>query len=91
MNGYPIININGATAESLGNARLAAWHAIKAAMKALSECAPHGRDYQTAPPGEYEIARARYGNHFAALDKLANELRDEIQYLADYKSTGEKT
>jgi hypothetical protein len=83
--GYPIINNNGSTAESLGNDRIAAWRAVKEAMKALSECHPHGRDYQTAPRGEHSIALKRYSVHFAALDKLANELCDEIQYLADLK------
>jgi hypothetical protein len=83
--GYPIINNNGSTAESLGNDRIAAWRAVKEAMKALSECAPHGRDYHTEPGAEYAIARKRYAEHFAALDKLANELCDEIQYLADLK------
>ena len=46
-------------------------------MKALGECSPNGRDYQTAPKGEYDIARAKYTERFAFLDRLANELEDE--------------
>ena len=83
MNGYPVINLNGSTAESLGNDRLKAWHAVKDAMRAFQECSPHARDYQTAPKGQYEIALQRYQEQFASLDRLANALKDEIQYLAD--------
>jgi hypothetical protein len=77
MNGIPVVNLNGEKAESLVNARIAAREAVQAAMKALGECSPNGRDYQTAPKGEFEIARKVYTERFAYLDKLANELEDE--------------
>ena len=73
----PLVNLNGASRESLVCARVAARLAVKEAMQALSECAPNGRDYQTAKPGRYEAARKLYTERFAFLDKLANELEDE--------------
>ena len=51
--------------------------AIRAAMQALGECSPNGRDYQTAPKGEYEIARKAYMERFSFLDRMINELEDE--------------
>ena len=83
MNGMPIVNLNGATKESLVEARLTARVAVQEAMKALSECSPNGRDYQTAPRGEYEIARNRYVERFAYLARLANELEDEAIAISD--------
>ena len=77
MNGFPVANLNGASKQSLVDARLAAVEALQDAMRALGECSPNGRDYQTAPAGEYEIARARYIEQFAALDRIANQLQDE--------------
>jgi len=75
--GYPVVNMNGASRESLVEARCKAAEALRVAMEALSACHPHGRDYQTAAPGEYEIARARHAARFGFLDKLYNELMDE--------------
>lgn len=78
---FPYVNKNGASRESLLADRRAAYRAVHAAMKAFQECAPNGRDYQTAPRGAYELARARYNAHFSSLDKLANEIRDEAEFL----------
>jgi hypothetical protein len=83
MNGMPIVNLNGATKQSLADVRITARAALQEAMKALSECAPNGRDYQTAPAGEYEIALATYRARFAVLDKMANELEDEAIAILD--------
>ena len=77
MNGLPVVNRNGAYFDALVESRIAARYAVQAAMQSLGECAPNGRDYQTAPKGEYEIAMARYMERFAFLDKLANDLEDE--------------
>ena len=83
MNGTPIVNMNGASAQSLIDVRLAAREAVQAAMKALSECQPNGRDYQTAPTGQYQIAREKYTTRFTFLDRLANELMDEAVAIQD--------
>ena len=85
MDGLPVVNLNGATKESLVDARIDARAAIQAAMKALGECSPNGRDYQTAQKGEYEIARAKYTERFAFLDrvraKTGNRSLDSLRAL----------
>ena len=77
MNGLPQVNINGSSRRALVEARMIAIEAVRAAMQALGECSPNGRDYQTAPKGEFEIARKVYCERFAFLDRLANELEEE--------------
>lgn len=77
MNGHPVVNLNGTSRQALVGARVGAIEAIRAAMQALDECSPNGRDYQTAPKGELEIARKAYMERFAFLDRMINELEDE--------------
>lgn len=77
MNGVPVVNLNGSPAQSLIDARMAASDAVREAMRLLSECSPNGRDYQTAPMGEYEIARTTYIDRHSFLDRMVNELQDE--------------
>jgi len=77
MNGLPQVNINGTSRHALLEARMVAIEAVRAAMQALGECSPNSRDYQTAPKGEFEIARKTYMERFSFLDRLANELQDE--------------
>jgi hypothetical protein len=78
---YPYVNNNGATRESLIDARKQARSALRDALIAIGDCAPHGRDYQTAPQGAYDTARQRYSEQVAALGKLCNELQDEAAFL----------
>ena len=81
MNGHPVVNINGTSREALVNARIAAIESLRSAMQALGECSPNGRDYQTAPKGELEIARKRYMERFAFLDRMINQLEDEAIFI----------
>jgi hypothetical protein len=82
---FPLVNLNGTSADALLADRRKVWNAIRDTMKALQECAPHGRDYQTAPRGAYEAARERYSAQFAVLDKLSNEIMDECKFIQDQK------
>ena len=83
MNGYPVVNLNGTSRESLLEQRWAAMDAISTALIALSECSPNGRDYQTAAKGEFEVARNLHSERFAFLDRLINELREEVMFIQD--------
>lgn len=74
---HPVVNNNGTTKMQLVEQRLTVVNAIEAAMKALQEMKPHGRDYQTAPEGRYEEDRTIWNNRFATLDTLRNSLQDE--------------
>ena len=71
----PVVNLNGTDAEVLIEGRMDAVAAIEKAIKALAEVAPHGRDYQTALPGSYAVARAT----FITRTRLLERVRDEIQ------------
>jgi len=81
MNGHPVVNINGTSREALVNARMSAVESLRSAMQAFGECSPNGRDYQTAPKGEYEIARKTYMERFAFLDRMINQLEDEAIFI----------
>ncbi len=71
------INMNGSTKADTMARYIAALDAIDAAMKALQEIKPHGRDYQTAPMGEYENDMNKWINDFAGLDRLRNAIHDD--------------
>jgi hypothetical protein len=77
MNGLPVVNINGTKRQVLVDVRIEARDAVRAAMRALDECSPHGRDYQTAAKGQLEIYRQKHRERYAVLDRMANELEDE--------------
>jgi len=47
---------------------MSAVESLRSAMQALGECSPNGRDYQTAPKGEYEI-----DNHVGMSQQLERE------------------
>jgi hypothetical protein len=70
----PIININGASADQLLADHLAACDALREAIKAVQATTPHGRDFQTARPGQYEKARDQYWNRSKRLHEVLDEL-----------------
>ena len=56
----PTLNINGSTRDNLVDYHTRAMRKINEAYAALADMAPHGRDYQTAPPGTHEKAQEQY-------------------------------
>lgn len=74
----PIINLNGTSAENLIEEYKTAYLAVRAAVDALRQVTVHGRDFQTAPEGTYEKARAE---QVARLEKL-RQVEDELVSLA---------
>jgi hypothetical protein len=77
LSGLPVVNINGTSRQELVDVRVEAIDAIRGAIKAISDCSPNGRDYQTAAKGEFEIARKKYVERFLFLNRLINELEEE--------------
>lgn len=72
----PILNINGTSAEELIQTRRNAIEALDAAMKALQEMTPNGRDY----PNQQDRCRTDRELHysrFAQLDAMRNHIVDE--------------
>lgn len=72
----PILNINGTSGDELIQTRRNVLDALDAAMKALQQMTPNGRDY----PGDQERCRADREVHyarFAQLDAMRNSILDE--------------
>lgn len=74
----PVLNLNGTSAKNLIEEYKAAYTAIQAAYEAVQQVTVHGRDFQTAPEGTYEKARAE---QLARLTKL-QEVADDMAELA---------
>jgi hypothetical protein len=70
----PVININGTSADELMRVHIEACEALRAAIKALQETTPHGRDFQTVTPVEYNAARHQYFER----SKRLHEILDEV-------------
>ena len=86
----PILNINGTSGEELIQTRRKAIEALDAAMKALQEMTPNGRDY----PGQQERCRADRELHysrFAQLDAMRNRILDEaVEIMRQWEAGHEK-
>lgn len=63
----PIANLNGATVDSLIEQQSAVCKALDMLRKALSDAAPHGRDFQISPPNSYGNACE---DHLTEVDML---------------------
>lgn len=69
----PTLNINGSSADDLIQPRIAAYDALQAAIKALQQVTPNGRDY----PGDNDACVADRRAHYdrlAALQAIAAEI-----------------
>lgn len=62
----PTVNINGTASSDLRDQQRSVHDAAYALHKALLEACPHGRDYQTAPEGDYERARGEHEDRCAS-------------------------
>jgi hypothetical protein len=70
----PQINLNGTAREQLVDQQLDVTHALDAALKAMSDAAPHPRDYQFRLD-EYSAARNAWGERM----QLIHNMRSEIE------------
>jgi hypothetical protein len=77
----PVVNLNGTSREALIGQRLTLREALRQATKALSDMAPHLRDYNEVI--DWQRDRAVYTERFKVLDRLYNELSDEISILME--------
>jgi hypothetical protein len=62
----PTLNINGSSARDLIDPRLAAYDAIQAAIKALQQVTPNGRDY----PGDNDKCVEDRDMHYIRLRQI---------------------
>ena len=76
----PVLNLNGTSAETLLEEYQDAYSAILKALRVVQQVTVNGRDYQTAPHGTYEKARAE---HLARLEKLQSIVLDFSAIIQD--------
>jgi len=76
----PKINLNGTSKEDLLRQCLQAVGALDEALAALREMTPHGRDYQTANSGTFELAAAQ---HRSRIERVT-EVRREVETIAEF-------
>lgn len=79
----PIVNINGSSARSLVDQRLAVVRGLEAVLDLMHAAAPHGRDYQLNPPGDLDRDRDLYLRRLDAIKNLATAYEREAFYIHD--------
>lgn len=62
----PTININGTSADDLIEPRMDAYDALQAAIKALQQVTPNGRDY----PGDIDRCTIDRNDHYGRLSQI---------------------
>lgn len=65
--------------------RVHASETILEAIRAVGQCCPHGRDYQTAPEGEFAKGVEIHIKRLSILDKMLLELTDETYDIMEQK------
>ncbi|MGH7393936.1 MAG: hypothetical protein ACREM3_31425 [Candidatus Rokuibacteriota bacterium] len=78
----PIVHLNGTSRDALVNLRIEACNALRAALEALAEMAPHGRDYYLVP-GRMEQALKQHEQRVDAVAKVYQALTAEVEALVD--------
>jgi hypothetical protein len=77
---YPTVHLNGTSKDELLRQLCDAHAAIAEAMRAMSECAPNGRDYY--PQGADALSRAT-AEHRGRVERLADVQR-ELMDIAEH-------
>lgn len=70
----PRVNINGTSREELSEGFAKAQEAILTALEAVAATRPHGRDFQTCEPGDYNMAMRQHLDRLMMLNTLAEEM-----------------
>jgi hypothetical protein len=70
----PLVHLNGTSKDALFTALLNAGRAVRIAIEAVRETAPHQRDYHPLPPAAWEQARAEWEARMASLHTVYKEL-----------------
>jgi len=73
----PIIHLNGDRREALMAQLEHAYHAVSAAMDALRQCAPNGRNYYPEV-GRFDKAETQYEGRMAHLRAVRDSLQAEV-------------
>ena len=78
----PIVNLNGSDATELAEAAMKVAQALRKALDAMSQSAPHGRDYQTSA-GAYTVARREFEERIAEVREILDFYEDMAENVYD--------
>jgi len=78
----PIVNLNGSDPTELAEAALKVAQALRKALDAMSQSAPHGRDYQTSA-GAYTVARREFEERYAEVREILDFYEDLAENVYD--------
>jgi len=78
----PTIHMNGTSAQALLEGYCDAISAVHAALEALANTAPNGRDYYPQGPNACATADSEHGARKQALMKVLNELQALAEHVA---------
>lgn len=78
----PTIHLNGSGKAHLVEAQLKVSNALSAAIDALRESAPHGRDYYPQGPGVINQAIEEHCSRLKKLEDLQKEIKAIIHAIA---------
>ncbi len=70
----PTIHLNGTSRDSLREGLMTAYTAVRTAIDAVCDAAPHGRDYYVQGPDAYTKARAEHDSRLARLKSVQDEI-----------------
>lgn len=71
---FPMVCLNGSSKKNLVDGYRNAITALDAAIAAMCDIMPHGRDYQTMEPGKAQEATKQHRKRIAALVDICAEI-----------------
>lgn len=78
--GFPVIHMNGTSAETLSNQYDAAYESLMIALERLNETAPHQRDYYMLGEEEWQAAMDAHIARMQAIRQVMQELSELASY-----------
>ena len=78
----PMIHMNGTSADSLIEDLDAAYTAVGAALDAMRNVGPNGRDYYPLEAGAWERAREQHSARLSAIRAVLTDVERMAEYLA---------
>jgi len=78
----PVPNLNGSPADVLAEQMMEVCHALEAAVGAMCQWQPHGRDYQIG--GDYQADRTEFLRRLGLVEALAKQYEQEAISMVQY-------
>lgn len=79
---YPTIHLNGTSRDELQRQLREAHEAIEAALKAMANATPHGRDYYVQSNNAINVAMTEHQYRMKRLEDVKDELFDIWEHIA---------